>query len=231
MIRDLRARALLALCSLSCVLLGCNDVGTSTGAGSSMTRHSLSRDVRQNADPTKPVHIDVFAPGNGDHAGVDGVSWFVDIDLEFPGDIRSTGFTGPQLTGPGVHNNVPPFPGVAGLGKDDRFGGLVTLISTTVGGAKSCQNVSNLYNITGVTNVKSPGTEIWDTWIIAAAGFGRHTASTLVVAEIADLNHDGIYNDAPDVVPDANHDGHCDAGDVEALGTASNLEQVDFFIR
>ncbi|MEP6574271.1 MAG: hypothetical protein ABJD11_16335 [Gemmatimonadota bacterium] len=226
-----RGRALLALCSLSFVLLGCNNAGSSTDSNQANRASRLDRAARRNADPTKPVSLEVFAPGDGDHAGIDGVSWFLDLDLDFPGDIKSTGFVAPQLTGPGVHANAAPFPGAAAPGKDDRFGGLVVLFSTTIAGAKSCQNVAGLMNITGVTDVAVDGTEIWDTWIIAAPGFGRRTASTLYVAEIADLNHDGIYNDAPDVVPDANNDGKCDASDLEALGTSSNLERVDFFIR
>ena len=54
--------------------------------------------------------------------------------------------------------------------------------------------------------------------------------TTLTVAEVADLNHDGIYNDAPDVVTDVNHDGHIDAKDLRALGVASNIVTVPFHI-
>lgn len=208
--------------------VACSGGGTPTSASSTVDKSS----DRPTAEPSsKPVAIDVFAPGEGDHAGVNGVSWFVDLDLEFPGDVRSTGFTGNQLTGPGVHNNVAPFPGVFAPGKDDRFGGLVVLFSTTTIGAKSCQNTANLFNITGVTNVAEDGTEIWDTWIITAANFGRKTASTLYATEISDRNHDGVYNDAPDVVPDANGDGRCDERDLNALGTDSDIKIVHFFIR
>lgn len=190
---------------------------------------SVRGPVRTASD--KPVSLEIFAPGEGDHAGVNGVSWFIDLDLEFPGNIRSTGFTGPQLTGPGVFNNAEPFPGVFAPGKDDRFGGLVVTFSTTTIGALSCQNTANLFNLTGVTNVADDGTEIWDTWIITSPSFGRHTPSILYAAEISDLDHDGVYNDAPDVVPDANGDGICDQRDLAAFGTDSEIKVIPFFIR
>ena len=138
---------------------------------------------------------------------MDGVGWFVDLAIEFEGDLTSTGFTGNQLTGPGIHDNAPPFPGVFAPGKDDRFQGLISLITTTTIGAGSCQNLANLFNLTGPTNVMEDETEIWDTWIITTAAFGTHTASTMCTAVAADLDHDGIHNDAPDVVPDANGAG------------------------
>ncbi len=205
----------------------CSEGGTRPSAANDS--QSARRPVRTTSE--KPVSLEIFAPGEGDHAGVNGVSWFIDLDLEFPGNIRSTGFTGPQLTGPGVFGNAPPFPGVFAPGKDDRFGGLVVTFSTTSIGALSCQNTANLFNITGVTNVGDDGTEIWDTWIITAPSFGVHTASILYAAEISDLDHDGVYDDAPDVVPDANRDGICDERDLDALGTASEIKVIPFFIR
>jgi hypothetical protein len=53
----------------------------------------------------------------------------------------------------------------------------------------------------------------------------------LRVAVAADKNKDGIYNDAPAVVPDANHDGRINAADLEAYGVASNIAVVPFEIR
>jgi hypothetical protein len=52
----------------------------------------------------------------------------------------------------------------------------------------------------------------------------------LTVAVVQDLNHDGVYNDAPDVVADANGDGLVDRRDVKALGVASNIVRVPFHI-
>ena len=37
--------------------------------------------------------------------------------------------------------------------------------------------------------------------------------------------------DAPDIVPDSNKDGKCDAADVQALGLASTVVQSTFHIR
>ena len=46
----------------------------------------------------------------------------------------------------------------------------------------------------------------------------------------ADLNHDGIYNDAPGVVADANGDATIDAQDLEAIGVASKITTIPFHI-
>jgi hypothetical protein len=46
----------------------------------------------------------------------------------------------------------------------------------------------------------------------------------------ADRNKDGIYNDAPAVVPDANHDGRINAIDLNAYGVASDIVAVPFRI-
>lgn len=183
--------------------------------------------VRSNSTP---VVVEIFAPDEGDLAGVGGIGWFIDIALEFPVGIEHTGFTKNQLTGPGVHQNAPPFPGTFTPGKDDAFGGLIVLVSTTTIGAGSCQNLANLFNLTGPTYVEDDETEIWDTWIITAPAFGNNTSSKVFVAEAGDLNHDGVYNDAPNVVADANHDGKCNAADLRAVGLASEVGQKEFFI-
>lgn len=88
---------------------------------------------------------------------------------------------------------------------------------------------ANLFNLTGVTDVEADSTEIWDTWIVGAPNFGVNTASTVYAAVAADHNGDGVYNDAPAVVPDADGDGTCDARDLEAFGLASNIA-ASFFI-
>jgi hypothetical protein len=54
--------------------------------------------------------------------------------------------------------------------------------------------------------------------------------SVLRVAVAADKNKDGIYNDAPAVVPDANRDGRINATDLNAYGVASNIAVVPFTI-
>jgi hypothetical protein len=226
--------ALSAAAALTLWSAACNDDGTTRPTSPTLQQSSVSTSRarthtrRVNDDE---VELEIFAPGEGDLAGVGGVGWFVDLDAEFPGGLRSTGFTGNQLTGPGGHNNALPFPGVFAPGRDEKFQGLVVTFSSTKLGAKSCQNTANLFNITGPTNVASDGTEIWDTWIITSDAFGHNTPSTLYASIVADLNGDGIFNDAPDVVPDANHDGVCDDTDLTALGAASEVKVVNFFIR
>jgi hypothetical protein len=105
---------------------------------------------------------------------------------------------------------------------------LIVLLSTATVGAKNAQNLANLFNLTGFTNQKT--NEIWDTWIVGAPLFGKNVPSVLRVAVAADRNKDGIYNDAPAVVPDANHDGRINAADLNAYGVASNIVAVPFRI-
>lgn len=178
----------------------------------------------------KAAQIKMFAPKNGDRAGVGGRGWFVDLAVRFDVPLANTGFAAPQLTGPGAHANAAPFPGTFSPGPDDRLPGLIVLVSTATIGAQSCQNVANLFNLTGVTDAEASATEIWDTWIVGAPNFGVNTASTVLAAVAADANADGIYNDAPLVVPDADGNGICDEKDLKALGIASNIAKAKFFI-
>jgi len=196
-------------------------------AGMALTATQASADEDKH---DKPVSVEVFAPANGDHAGIGGRGWFVDLALNYDTTLANTGFSGFQLTGPAGHNNVAPMPGTFSAGADDRLPGLVVLLSTTLVGAGSCQNIANLFNLTGVTNMTADSTELWDTWIVGAPNFGVNTASTLYVAVADDLNGDGIYNDAPNVIADSNGDGVCDKKDLKAMGVASNIKKVEFFI-
>lgn len=225
--RRARPRLVIA-CALALIVVGCQD-SSAPGTDQATRSHSrMAASSRLEAD--EPVSLEMFAPGDGDHAGVNGVGWFVDIDLEFEGGLEGTGFIKNQLTGPGVHQNAAPFPGAAAPGKDDAFPGLVVLISTATFGARSCQNLANLFNITGPTVVTPEETEIWDTWIITAPNFGRNTDSRIFVAEVKDLDHDGIHNDAPDVVADVNNDGKCTGDDLRAIGLDSKIVTAHFFI-
>ena len=183
----------------------------------------------------KPVRIEVFAPERGANAGANGFGWFVDMEVDFLGmNLHQAGFSGLQLTGPIAHNNVPPFPGLFSTGRDDRMPGLVVLTSTTnntlPGFSGPGTNLANLFNLTGITNRDSKETELWDTWIVGAAIAGQNVDTTLTVAVIDDLNHDGVFNDAPNVVPDLNNDGSVGADDLELLGVASNIVTVPFRI-
>ena len=49
-------------------------------------------------------------------------------------------------------------------------------------------------------------------------------------AGLSRLLNDGIFNDAPDVITDLNHDGVVNADDLKLLGVASNVETVNFHI-
>jgi hypothetical protein len=181
-------------------------------------------------DDDMPVHVEMFAPAKGDNVGIGGRGWFVDLALQYATTLDKTGFSGFQLTGPAGHNNVAPFPGTFSAGADERLPGVIVLVSTTTVGAMSCQNIANLFNLTGVTNTTADEVELWDTWLVGAPNFGVNTESKIFVAVADDLNADGIYNDAPNVVPDANGDGMCNAKDLKALGLASNIAKAKFFI-
>jgi len=173
------------------------------------------------------VQVDVFAPREGDVSGKLSKGFFVDLALRYP-SLAASGADF-QLTGPTTHQNQAPFPGAFAPGVDEKVPGLIVLLSTTTIGAKNAQNLANLFNLTGFTNQKT--NEIWDTWIVGAPSFGKNVHSVLRVAVAADRNQDGIYNDAPAVVPDANHDGRINAADLEAYGVASNIAVVPFEIR
>jgi len=186
-------------------------------------------------DDSKQVEIEVFAPENGDNAGIAGAGWFVDLELNFEGStLAETGFTALQLTGPAGHNNVPPFPGTFSTGRDDRMPGLVVLTSTTnstlPGFSGPGTNLANLFNLSGVTNRDADGTELWDTWIVGAPIAGKNVQTTITVAVIADLDNNSIYDDAPNAVTDQNGDGHINRRDLKAIGVASNIETVTFHI-
>src|SRR3954464_819716 len=173
-----------------------------------------------------PVQVQVFAPRSADIAGKQSKGFFVDLALRYPS--LAAGGADFQLTGPTTHQNQAPFPGAFAPGVDEKVPGLIVLLSTTTIGAKNAQNLANLFNLTGFTDQKT--NEIWDTWIVGAPSFGKNVHSVLRVAVPADKNNDGIYNDAPAVVPDSNHDGRINAVDLKAYGVASNIAVVPFDI-
>jgi len=178
----------------------------------------------------KSAHVDIRAPHNGDQAGIGGRGWFVDLEIAFKVPLDQTGFSDFQLTGPGVHNNVAPSPGTFSAGADDRLPGLIVLVTTTTIGGGSCQNVANLFNLTGVTDLEPTSAELWDTWIIGAPNFGVDTPSTVYAAIADDVNGNGIFDDAPNAVPDDDGNGVCDDNDLKAFGVASNIAKAKFFI-
>ena len=205
------------LTALSLVALAAVVAATATAAA---TGKSASKKANS------PVQIEVFSPRNGDVAGKQSKGFFVDLALRYP-SLAASGADF-QLTGPATHQNQAPFPGSFAAGVDEKVPGLIVLLSTSTVGAKNAQNLANLFNLTGFTNQTT--NEIWDTWIVGASSFGKNVHSVLRVAVAADKNHDGIYNDAPAVVPDSNHDGRINAVDLEAYGVASNIAVVPFQI-
>ena len=174
------------------------------------------------ADP--PVNLQVFAPRSGDTAGKASKGFFVDLAVQYP-SLASSGADF-QLTGPAAHQNQAPFPGAAAPGVDEKLPGLIVLLSTSTIGAKNAQNLANLFNLTGFTNQKT--NEIWDTWIVGAPLFGKNVPSVLRVAVAADRNKDGIFNDAPPVVPDANHDGRINATDLAQFNNTFGIRYLGF---
>ena len=201
------------------------------GVIASTTAHAASESDSDDAKKKDyPVTVEMFAPAKGDHVGIGGRGWFVDLAIQYETPLENTGFNGFQITGPAGHNNIAPFPGTFSAGADEHLPGLVVLLSTSTVGAGSCQNLANLFNLTGVTDADAGNTEIWDTWLIGAPNFGVNTKSTIYVAVVDDLNQDGIYNDAPGAITDINGDGNCDSRDLRALGLASNIAKVRFYI-
>jgi hypothetical protein len=190
-----------------------------TGATAATGKHASAK-----ANPV--ANVQVFAPRPGDTAGKASKGFFVDLAIRYPSLVSSGADF--QLTGPTTHQNQAPFPGTFSAGVDERLPGLIVLLSTSTIGARNAQNLANLFNLTGFTNKTT--NEIWDTWIVGAPSFGKNVSSVLRVAVAADKNRDGIYNDAPAVVPDANHDGRINAADLTAYGVASNIVAIPFRI-
>jgi hypothetical protein len=195
-------------------------------AAAAATGATAATGNRASAKADPPVKVQVFAPRPGDVVGKQSKGFFVDLALQYP-SLASSGADF-QLTGPGAHQNQAPFPGAFAPGVDEKLPGLIVLLSTSTLGAKNAQNLANLFNLTGFTNQKT--NEIWDTWLVGAPAFGKNVHSALRVAVAADKNKDGVYNDAPAVVPDANHDGRINGVDLKAFGLASNIVAVPFQI-
>jgi hypothetical protein len=172
------------------------------------------------------VDLNLFAPAAGDHVNPTG--WFVDIAADYHTGLARTGFTTPQLTGPGAHANIAPAPGAFGPGHDDKWPGLIVLLSTARAGGG--QNLANLFNLTGLTNHAKGLNQLWSTWLVGAPNFGQNVTATIFVAIAADKNGNGVYDDAPDVVPDANGDGRVNTKDLRAFGVASNIVRRQFSI-
>jgi hypothetical protein len=188
---------------------------------------ALPRAPRDGYAPGRPVRVEVLSPRAFEKVGVANAGFTVDLNLRYP-SLRAAGFNGLQLTGPAGHANIPPAPGAFGAGADEKVPGLVVLLSTTVNGGPG-QNLAGVFNLTTVGNRNRSSATIQETWLVGAAGFGTGRTQ-LTVAVVDDLDHDGVFDDAPASVPDADHDGKVDARDLNALGVASNIATVSFSI-
>lgn len=178
---------------------------------------------------SRKADIEIFAPRNGDHVGVAERGWIVDLEVEFEDSTMLSSGSGFQLTGPAPHAAATPFPGSFSPGRDDRMPSLVVLLSTTKIGAGPGQNLANLFNVTAVSKVEGDDLYVWDTWIVGAPNFGSGS-STLLVAVVDDLNGNGILDDAPNTVADADADGDIDKDDLEHFDLASPVRSVTFSI-
>ena len=157
-------------------------------------------------------NIHLFTPTSGDRAGLDSKGFFIDLKADINLPLARSGFGG---QGPAT-----------GIGQDKRFPGLIVMLSTTKAGAG--KNLAGLFDIVGVTDSSADKTQLWATWQAGKPNFGTG-ASTVYVAMASDTNHDGILNDAPNEVPDSDHDGDVDEKDLHAIG-ASSIKAVDFTI-
>jgi hypothetical protein len=156
--------------------------------------------------------IHLFAPTSGDRSGVDGTGFFIDLKADLNVPLARSGFGG---QGPAT-----------GAGKDKRFPSLIVLMSTAKAGPG--KNLAGLFDVVGVTDQRADKTQLWATWQAAKPNFGNGP-STVTVALAGDRDHDGVLDDAPDTVPDADRDGDVDQKDLQAIG-ATSLKSVDFTI-
>ena len=156
--------------------------------------------------------IHLFAPTSGDRSGIGGTGFYIALTADLDVPLARSGFGG---QGPAT-----------GAGKDRRFPSLIVLMSTAKAGPG--KNLAGLFDVVGVTDQRADKTQLWATWQAAKPNFGNGP-STVTVALAGDRDGDGVLNDAPDTVPDANNDGDVDQTDLQAIG-ATSIKSVDFTI-
>src|SRR4051812_21012601 len=185
---------------------------TAAAASASIAYGAGSGPLSASAQGGGAANIDLFTPTSGDRSGLDGKGFFVDLKADMNLPLERSGFGG---QGPAT-----------GIGQDERFPGLIVLLSTTKAGAG--KNLAGLFDVVGVTDSRPGRTQLWATWQAGKPNFGSG-ASTVYVAMAGDRNGDGILNDAPDKVPDSDGDGDVDRKDLQAIG-ASSIKAVGFTI-
>ncbi|MDT7888910.1 MAG: hypothetical protein RQ885_08040 [Desulfurococcales archaeon] len=125
-------------------------------------------------------------------------------------------------------------PPVFGLGKNEALPGLVVIFNNTpaaLGGPG--RNLANLFQFTGFQDKLEFGGKtvyrfIQTVWIVGAPAWCGWTKA--IAAIIGDRDGNGLLDDAPDSVPDVNGDGVVDERDLAALGVASNIASVVFYV-
>lgn len=208
-------------------------------------------------DDGKPAKLQVFRPLNGDIAGYDARGFITSASVRFPGDLSTTGLgqginpvTGlPQsvneLTGPGAHQQLPPYHGTFSVDVNEHFLGFVMLQDTARFNARTTpntpgvsqyttdnlvdmKNIANLFEITSVVDQNTKGTTVWTDWLQGGSGnFGPvdQVIKTSILVTI-------VEGTAPKAVIDANGDGKIDEKDLTAMGykVISNTVKRTFFV-
>lgn len=212
------------------------------------------RNDRDDDDGKPPVKLEVFRPLNGDVAGYDARGFVTSASFEFPGDLNTTGLgvginpaTGFQqsyaeLTGPGAHQQLPPYHGTFSVGVNEHFLGLVVLQDTarfnrrttpgafqyTTNNLLDIKNIADLFEITAVQNQTTKGTAVWTDWVQGgSANFGPQ--NEVIKSKILVTVVEGT---APAAVIDANGDGKIDEKDLTAMGykVLSNTITRTFYV-
>ncbi len=125
-------------------------------------------------------------------------------------------------------------PPVFGLGKNEALPGLVIIFNNTptaLGGPG--RNLANLFQFTGFQDRLDLGGGVsyrfmQTVWIVGAPLWCGWTKA--LAAIVSDRDGNRLLDDAPDTVPDANGDGVIDERDLAALGFASNIASVIFYV-
>jgi hypothetical protein len=173
------------------------------------------------------ARVDVIAPREGDTVGFNGRAWPIDLSVTYRGEdaLAMSGFTAAQLTGPGVHTNAPPFPGAFAPGRDEALPGLVVLVSSWTPNPGT--NLAGLFNLTSVQDRTDRSATIWDSWIVGGPN-ATPGPGTIYAAVVDDLDGNGVFDDAPATIADADGDGDVDAADLRAVGLAGPVTSVRF---
>src|SRR3954451_23336021 len=213
MLQQLRNRYAVTLAVTAAAASASIAYAAGDGPISAGAKSSAARAASDDADGGGSADVHLFAPKSGDRAGLDSKGFFIDLKADLDVPLARSGFGG---QGPAT-----------GIGADKRFPGLIVLLSGTKAGAG--KNLAGLFDVVGVTN-QSPGkTQLWATWKVAKPNFGSGP-STVYVAVAGDRDHDGVLDDAPGTVADADGDGDVDEKDLQAVGRASEVRGGLFVI-